>query len=243
MSHRHRVTSLSKLMAYILRHRPDEFGLVLDEDGFIAIKELQKAITEEEGWSHVRRSHIMEVVYTSNRERFEVQREHIRATYGHSLSQKIQYTPTAPPHGLFHGTRRKTYPHILQRGLNPMGRQYVHLTTSPELALRIGKRRDPEPLLLEIQAQRAHENGILFYQANPLIYLVYHLPPAYISGPPISKVESEKHRPPKRESTPVERELPGSILLNLKMEPLYSKEKRKTWKERSRKHRRRQRLV
>ena len=243
MSHRHRVTSLSKLMAYILRHRPDEFGLVLDEDGFIAIKEFQKAITEEEGWSHVRRSHIMEVVYTSNRERFEVQGEHIRATYGHSLSQKIQYTPTQPPHGLFHGTRRKTYPHILQRGLNPMGRQYVHLTTSPELAMRIGKRRDPEPLLLEIQAQRAYEDRIPFYQANPLIYLVDHLPPAYISGPPIPKDVSEKQRPPKRESTPVERELPGSIVLNLRMEPLNSKGKRKTWKERSRRHRRRQRLV
>ena len=73
------MTSNSVLMAYILRHRPDEFGLVLDEDGFISLKELLQAIGEEEGWSYVRRSHITEVAYTSDRERFEIQDEKIRA--------------------------------------------------------------------------------------------------------------------------------------------------------------------
>ncbi len=245
MSHIHKVTALSKLMTYILRHHPDEFGLVSDEDGFVSIKELQQAIAEEEGWSYVRRSHIMEVVYTSNRERFEVQSERIRATYGHSLPQRIRYEPTPPPKILYHGTRRKAYPHILQRGLDPMGRQYIHLTTSPELALRIGRRRDPQPILLEIHAHRAYEEGIIFYQANPLIYLVDHLSPTYISGPSISKVLPEKKRPTKakKESSPIEKELPGSVVLNLRMEPLHQKEKEKTWKERSRRYRRRQRHI
>jgi putative RNA 2'-phosphotransferase len=97
MSHRHAVTALSKLMAYILRHRPDEFGLVLDENGFISLKELLQAIGEEEGWSYVRRSHIAEVAYTSERERFEIQDERIRATDGHSLTHQIHYEPAAPP--------------------------------------------------------------------------------------------------------------------------------------------------
>ncbi|UCC66214.1 MAG: RNA 2'-phosphotransferase, partial [Deltaproteobacteria bacterium] len=231
MSHRHRVIALSKLMTYILRHRPDEFGLVLDEDGFVSIKELQQAIAEEDGWSYVRRSHITEVVYTSDRERLEVQGERIRATYGHSLPQKIRYEPTTPPKILYHGTRRKAYPHILQHGLDPMGRQYVHLTTSPELALRIGRRRDPKPLLLEIKAQRAHEEGVPFYQANPLIYVADHIPHTYIMGPPIAKALSEKTRPvqAKKERPPIERELPGSVILNLKMEPLHQKERGKTW--------------
>lgn len=245
MSHRHTVAALSKLVAYILRHRPDEFGLVLDEDGFVSLKELRQAIDEEEGWSYVRLSHIMEMVYTSDRERFEVQDERIRATYGHSLPQKIRYEPDTPPKILYHGTRRRAYPHILQRGLNPMGRQYVHLTTSPELALRIGRRRDPEPLLLEVHAQRAYEEGIPFYQANPLIYLVDHLPSTYITGPPVTKVLPEKKRPPKakEEGPPIEQELPGSVILNLRMEPLHQREKEKGWKERSRKYRRKHRHV
>jgi putative RNA 2'-phosphotransferase len=248
MSHRHAVTALSKLMAYILRHRPDEFGLVLDENGFISLKELLQAIGEEEGWSYVRRSHIAEVAYTSERERFEIQDERIRATDGHSLTHQIHYEPAAPPTILYHGTRHRAYPHILQRGLDPMGRQYVHLATSPELAMRIGKRRDPQPILLEIQARRASEEGVSFYQANPLIYLADHIPPSYINGPPISKVLPEQKRPQKKtphkeEEPPRERELPGSVLLNVRMEPVHKTEKGRTWKDRSRKHRRGKRQI
>jgi putative RNA 2'-phosphotransferase len=248
MSHRHTVIALSKLMAYILRHRPDEFGLVLDEDGFISLKELQQAIAEEEEWTYVRRSHIMEVVYTSNRERFEVQDEKIRAIYGHSLPHRIHYAPAAPPKILYHGTRRRAYPHILQQGLHPMGRQYVHLATSSELAMRIGRRRDPQPLLVEIHAQRASEEGIPFYQANLLIYLADYIPPSYIIGPSISKLMPEKKRPEKRPpgnrgESPLEQDLPGSVLLNVKMEPLHKKEKGRTWKDRSRRHRSRQRRI
>ena len=243
MSHRHAVTALSKLMTYILRHRPDEFGLVLDEDGFVSLKELVQAIAEEKGWSYVRRSHIMEVASTSERERFEIQDEKIRAIYGHSLPHRIHYEPAAPPKILYHGTRRKSYQHILQRGLDPMGRSYVHLTTSPELAVRIGRRRDLQPVLLEIQAQRASEEGVALYLANPLIYLADHIPSSFINGPPISKVVPEQKRPQSRttnkeEKPPLERELPGSILLNVRMEPLHKKGKERTWKERSRRHRR-----
>jgi putative RNA 2'-phosphotransferase len=234
-------------MTYILRHRPDEFGLVLDENGFISLKELLQAITEEEEWSYVRRSHITEVAYTSERDRFEIHDEKIRATYGHSLPHRIHYEPVAPPAILYHGTRRRAYPHILQRGLDPMGRQYVHLATSPDLAMRIGKRREPQPVLLEIQALRASEEGVSFYQANPLIYLVDHISPSYINGPPISKVLPEHERPQKstphkEEKPPQEQELPGSVLLNLRMEPahkpVHKKEKGRTWKDRSRRHRR-----
>jgi putative RNA 2'-phosphotransferase len=244
MSHRHKVTALSKLMTYILRHRPDEFGLVPDEAGFVSLKELQQAIAEEAGWSYVRRSHIMEAVLTTDLERFEVEDERIRAAYGHSPPHE----PISPPPVLYHGTRRRAYTHILQHGLNPMGRQYVHLATSQELAERIGRRRDPQPVLLEIQAQRASDEGIIFYQANPLIYLTEHIPPDYITGPPISKVfpekkQTEKRPLEKREEPPLERELPGSVLLNMRMEPLRKKEKGKTWKENSRKHRRKQRHV
>ncbi len=67
-----RKTTLSKLMTYILPHRPDEFGLVLDEEGFVPVKELLKVINEEEGWAYVRLSHIQEVVSTCDKPRFEL---------------------------------------------------------------------------------------------------------------------------------------------------------------------------
>ncbi len=237
MSHRHQVTALSKLMSYILRHRPDEYGLVLDENGYVPIKELLQAINEEEGWSYVRRADIMEVVMTSERGRFEVDGERIRATYGHSFASPIiSYEAVTPPSILYHGTRRRSYPHILQGGLAPMGRQYVHLTTTAKLALRIGRRRDPQPVLLEIAARRAAQDGIAFYQANPLIYLADHIPPAYISGPPLDTLKAEWCPPKEASKRQAPQQQTGDIptpgIHGLRMDSLYRYKKKQRDKER-----------
>lgn len=229
---------LSKLMSYILRHRPDEFGLVLDEEGFVSLKELHRAIVEEEGWSFVRMPYLQEVVNTCDKQRFEIREGKIRAYYGHSVPIKITYEPTEPPKILFHGTRRKTYPIILGEGLKPMGRQYVHLTTQKELALRMGRRRDPEPVLLEIQAKRAYEDGIVFYRANELIYLVDYVSTEYIVGPSLKKLNIER---PKEKKTKEVRELPGSFFLDLTKEPFKYKRK-KSWKREARKLRQKRRF-
>jgi putative RNA 2'-phosphotransferase len=243
MSHRHQVVALSKLIAYIVQHRPDEFGLALDEEGFVSLKELQQAITEEEGWSYVRRSHIIEAIYAGGRERYELTDDRIRD----ALFNPMPYEPISPPQILYQGARRRAYPHLLQRGLAPLGRTYCILATSPELALRMGRRRDPNPIIVEVQAQRACESGIIFYRANPLIFLANHIPPSYITGPPISMVLPEQ-RPsskklPEKKMPEHERDLPGTVLLNLGMEPLYKEEKGKSWKEHYRRNRRSQRRV
>jgi putative RNA 2'-phosphotransferase len=244
MSHRHQVIALSKLLAYIVQHRPDEFGLALDEEGFVSLKELQQAITEEEGWSYVRRSHIIEAICAGDRERFELKDDRIRD----ALFNPMPYEPLSPPKMLYQGARRRAYHHILQKGLAPMGHTYVLLATSPELALRIGRRRDPDPIIVEIQAQRAFENGIIFYQANPLTYLASHIPPSYIiTGPPISMVLPEQKpsgkKPSEKRWPEHERALPGTVLLNLGMEPLNKEDKGKSWKDHSRRNRRSHRQV
>jgi putative RNA 2'-phosphotransferase len=243
MSHRHQVIALSKLIVYIVQHRPDEFGLVLDEDGFVSLKELQQAIAEEKGWSYVRRSHIIEAVYAGDWQRFELTDERIRD----ALFNPIHYEPVSPPKILYQGAKRRAYPHILQQGLVPLGRKYVLLAASSELALRMGRRRDSDPVVVEIQAERASENGVVFYQANPLIYLASHIPPTYIMGPPLPKVQPAQRplgkKPPEQRIAEHERDLPGTVLLNLKMQPLYKEEKGKRWKEHSRRNRRSQRHV
>ncbi len=235
----HKIRSLSKLMSYILRHRPDEFGLVLDEEGFIPLKELHKAITEEEGWSYVRMADIKQAVYASDRERFRMDEKRIRASYGHSSPVKIQYEPSVPPKVLYHGTRRKAYPSILRNGLSPMVRQYVHLTTSRELALRIGCRRDPAPVLLTINSRRANEEGITFYLANELIYLVEALPVEYFTGPPLPQEKKEKKVEKKQEE---ELEIPEYMLFARGLHPhkeLKGKSKKgPSWKDEHRKYRR-----
>lgn len=193
-------------MSYVLRHRPDEFGLVLDQEGFVPIKELLQAMKEEDGWTYLRMNHIEEVLRGDERERFEFEENRIRARYGHSLPVRFHEGSVVPPSILYHGTRNKAYPHIMEEGLRPMGRQYVHLSASEGLALRIGKRHDPRPVLITVQALRAHEEGISFYRPNELIYLTESLAPKFLSGPPLPK-----DIPPKKEKPSQPKPPSGSI--------------------------------
>jgi putative RNA 2'-phosphotransferase len=254
MSHRHRITALGKLLTYILAHRPDEFGLVPDQEGFVPVKDLRQALIEpkpkvapwpvtpwsEEGWSYVRRSHIAEVAYGSDRSKFELKDDRIRST-----QPAAAYEAAVPPQTLYYGCRRRAYPHILQGGLDPGGRQFIPLATDPALALRIGRRRDPNPILVEIHAQRANNEGVAFYQTHPLLYLATHVPSNYIGGPPIAEIIPKKQQRPQKnhQKPPIIQELPGSALLNLQMQPLHREKKGKTWKDGARRDRRRQRRL
>jgi putative RNA 2'-phosphotransferase len=189
-----------------LRHRPDEFGLVLDQEGFVSIKELLRAVREEDGWRYLRLNHIDEVLRGDERERFELEGDRIRARYEHSFPVRFHEGPVVPPTILYHGTRHRAYPYIMRQGLRPMGRQYVHLSTSEDLALRIGKRRDPRPVLITVQALRAHEEGVVFYRPNELIYLTESLAPQFLSGPPLPLEIPPKIDKPSKPKPP-----PGSI--------------------------------
>ena len=70
---------LAKLLDYILGRRPDEFGLVTDSDGFIKIKEVLKALSEEEGLTYVRRAHLDEILITLPDPLIEIADNSIRA--------------------------------------------------------------------------------------------------------------------------------------------------------------------
>ncbi|MFC3800876.1 RNA 2'-phosphotransferase [Cohnella sp. GCM10012308] len=120
--------SLSKLMTKILRHIPEAFGVTLDpEDGSCPLPSLIEAIQAQSGWSWVKREDLEQVVRNSDKQRFVIEDERIRARYGHS-HDKVQYAPGEPPEVLYHGTNTKALPSILQEGLLPMGRQYAHLS-------------------------------------------------------------------------------------------------------------------
>ena len=73
-----RIENLSRLMVYMLGHRPYEFGLVPDHDGFFPYKELLKAIHEEPGWSHVRQGNINEVLLSKDRGLFHTEGKGIK---------------------------------------------------------------------------------------------------------------------------------------------------------------------
>ncbi len=113
-------------------------------------------------------------------ERFEIIGDRYRALYGHSIPTKIKKIVKEPPRILYHGTSHRALDSIVKEGLKPMDRQYVHLSFDKSTAISVGKRWDENPVFLAIDAYRAYEEGISFYEGNDSVWLCDEIPPKYI---------------------------------------------------------------
>lgn len=174
---------LSKLLAVILRHKPDDFGIELDEYGFAPLDVVWQAIKTKYGERYTLTDLETVVAGDQNgKKRYEIADGHIRALYGHSTLQ-ITYLPTVPPDLLYHGTNANALQLIRDEGLKSMNRQYVHLTTNLDNAIIVAKRRTNDPIILTIRAKEAHDAGLVFHQAEAEHYLVKSLPPDFIDAP------------------------------------------------------------
>ena len=173
---------LSKEIAYALRHAPQQYGLELDCEGFVPVDELLSAINNEHRYDKtITEDDITYILETSDKQRFDVQNGYIRAYYGHTIPGQIQKEAAVPPPVLYHGTTHKAYELIKVEGLLPMSRQYVHLSADIDYAVRVGKRRDPEPVLLYIDTVSASNSGIAFFIGNDKVWLCDCMPPEFFA--------------------------------------------------------------
>jgi putative RNA 2'-phosphotransferase len=178
---------LSKLIAYILERRPDEFGLVVNPKGYVKIKELLKAVHEEAGWKYVRRSHLDEILITISDPPFEISDKLIRARHREHLPEKILIQN--PPKLLYTCIRPKAYPYVIDKGIFPLGYPQVILSSSRGLAVRMGKRIDPSPVLLTVQVPSSVAKGVVYFQAGETLYLADFIPAGCFTGPPLPKAK------------------------------------------------------
>jgi putative RNA 2'-phosphotransferase len=233
------VNDLGRLLLYMLGHKPAEFGLVPTSEGFVPLKELLKAIRDEPGWRHIRQSHINEVLLGKDRFLFEVDGNRIRAR--ERKWQQDFESPDRPsvPKILFTTVTRKAHPVVMEKGLKSAAGRYLVLSLDEEMSSKIGRRRDPQPILLRVEAEKAGREGIPFHSFDTL-FLCKEVPPRYIHGPP---VEKETLAPPVE--TAYRPATPGTFPLDLARDPdPYRRargQKQKGWKEAARKMRRNRR--
>jgi len=173
------LVKLSKFLSLLLRHEPDQFGLVLDADGFTNLDAVWQRISERYGNRYTYADLITLLEETpGGKQRFEVKDGRIRALYGHS-GVPITYPPVEPPEILYHGTTREAAAKIRREGLKSQARQYVHLSTDKGRALDVA-RRHGQPVILRIRALAAHQAGHIFYHPERQHFLVKALPPEFI---------------------------------------------------------------
>lgn len=180
------MSDLSRAVSHALRHEPWVFELELDADGWTSLDSLVEALRREPAWFALDVKGVVEMVAGASKKRHEIEGDRIRALYGHSVPGRISKTPAAPPNLLFHGTSPRSSRTILIDGLWPIERQYVHLSVDRETAREVGRRKSPDPVVLAIDAQRAHHEGARFYRGNDRVwladsvrsYFIAELPPA-----------------------------------------------------------------
>ncbi|MBW7475980.1 RNA 2'-phosphotransferase [Paenibacillus oenotherae] len=173
-------SGLSKEVSYALRHAPWEYELELDPEGWVEIDQLLHALCMDNQWGAVGESDLAAMIEASDKKRHQIEGGKIRALYGHSVPDKISKIPECPPATIYHGTARALLEEIVKTGLQPMGRQYVHLSADKETAMTVGKRKDSKPVLLGVYAEKAWKKGMKFYRGNNTIWLADYVSPQYI---------------------------------------------------------------
>ena len=177
-----RYSDLSRVVSHALRHEPWLYELELDDAGWVPVDELLAVMRDERpAWVGLSETDLVQMIEHSGKQRHELRDGKIRALYGHSTVQKLAKEHAQPPDVLFHGTSPQNGRRIREEGLKPMARQYVHLSVDPPTAEQVGRRKAREPVLLRIDALRAHRDGVPFYMGNEHVWLANEVPPQYIS--------------------------------------------------------------
>src|SRR5262245_56339373 len=109
--------STSKLLSLILRHRPQDFGVVLDEQGWTAMDDVLAALVAH--GHRVTHDDLAALVRESDKQRFAMSPDgrRIRANQGHSVPVDLGHATADPPEVLFHGTVAAALPSIRAGGL------------------------------------------------------------------------------------------------------------------------------
>ena len=173
---------LSRFLAFVLRHHPEEIGLELDDRGAVDFETLLERIRSQPGYERVTREQVERLAASGpGAARFAIEEGRIRARYGHSLEQPIRHEPAEPPPILFHGTTPEAADQVLAEGLTAGQRQRVHLSVDTPAAREVGRRRCDEPVILQVDTECAAKAGVRFYRGGPAVWLSDDIPPECIT--------------------------------------------------------------
>lgn len=174
-----RLTSTSKFISLILRHKPEAIGISLDEHGWANVEELIAGINRTHPLD---RATLEQIVASDEKQRYSFNEDKtlIRANQGHSIPVDVELPVVTPPGLLYHGTGEKSTPSIDRQGLLPMSRLYVHLSGDIETARKVGSRHG-RPVIYEVMCGKMADAGFLFYRSANGVWLTKSVPPQFLN--------------------------------------------------------------
>ena len=168
------LTKTSKFLSLILRHKPEEIGITLDKHGWAVVTELLDGMK-------ITMETLEHIVATDEKKRYSFNEDKslIRANQGHSIQVDVELQERKPPEILYHGTAERHLSSILQNGLIPKNRLYVHLSKDFDTAINVGKRHG-KPVVFQIAANQMYKDGFKFYLSENGVWLVDSVSAKYL---------------------------------------------------------------
>lgn len=168
---------VSRFLSGLLRHFGHKFGLAIDPNGWASLDDVEKIISKKFG---VGMDAIKLIAKFDRKGRFEIKDSKIRAKYGHSIDVNINWSEDyKTPEKLYHSTHPKNVYSILKEGLKPMKRKEVHLSSTIQDAIEVGKRYAKNPAILEIDVKALVDNGFEIRKKGS-VYTTDFVPPRFI---------------------------------------------------------------
>lgn len=168
-----------KFLSLVLRHKPEEIGIKLDEQGWVYVSEL----LEQLDVNNIKLSfeELKYIVESNNKKRYSFNDDFtkIRANQGHSLDLEIEFKEETPPDFLYHGTAEKNFESIIKDGINKAKRHHVHLSSNIETALNVGSRHG-KPIVLKVKSKLMYQEGINFFISENNVWLTDFVSPEFI---------------------------------------------------------------
>lgn len=153
---------LSKLLSLMLRHRPQEFSIEVDSQGFADIDSVVEALLKKVDGIGI--ADVERIVDATEKKRFEIVEGKIRARYGHSFRVDLGLDPVEPPAKLFKGVHPRELEATLSSGLKPFDRQYVHLSYDADVAAQLGRGGNA---VVSVDGPSAYAAGVEFFDCGP----------------------------------------------------------------------------
>ena len=140
---------ISKAMSFHLRHDPTA---PVTRGGWIFADDLAEILRAS--GHKVTADQLLVVAGALGEPRFQLDKNEIRAAYGHSKVLRDGFDDPKPPAMLFHATSAENLQQIFagRSGLKPQLRQFVHLTEDPKKADFAAKRHGDRVHLLAVEA-------------------------------------------------------------------------------------------
>ena len=168
----------SRFLSFVLRHKPEAAGITLDEHGWADVETLLRGFNKRRPLTM---EQLEEIVRTDDKQRysFNDDKTKIRANQGHSIPVDVELEEREPPEFLYHGTGQKYFDSIMEKGLIPKTRLYVHLSKDIETAKSVGVRHGT-PVIFTVMSGQMFKDGYLFYCSKNGVWLTKHVPLKYL---------------------------------------------------------------